>query len=515
MNLSRSAAFESDRLFYLVLALAVAPLWLTTYLPGVDLPGHAAQGAALAEIWRDNGIFTTLFEVNWATPYLTSTVLLGLLSLVLPTTIALKILVTAIFIATPLLAGKLIGAMGGDARWRWLIIPSVYSFAFSFGFLPFILTVPIGLGFLLLTIRFNRNPSLTLGLGVAAYSMIMLVSHLLVLCYSSMLALAWILGSNYRDLRRLILLCVPYAAPLPIIALWLQTVLASGTYMSAGGLHFGPMLLRLKDIVVQPSGLDGNFIVISFIVTGVIIGLPLLMGAKMTKNPARWAMALSGAVIFMTFPSYWFGTAYLYERFGLYLPILWFFLWDRPASEDARLQWLGVAAVMLWAGVNVLRFSAFDLETRDFRAITKQIGPGKRAGSLVAAAGSYQFRYPIFMHFPSWYQADQRGVVDYNFSQFYGTVVQYKPETRPNWGPEIGWDPARFDWGRNRGDTYDYFIVRSDVDVAERVFKSAAPRVTLVAREGWWWLYKRVDQPLPKNTAIWLQTDSTSLSESE
>ena len=35
--------------FYSVLALSTLPLWLTTYLPMVDLPQHAAQITALRE----------------------------------------------------------------------------------------------------------------------------------------------------------------------------------------------------------------------------------------------------------------------------------------------------------------------------------------------------------------------------------------------------------------------------------------------------------------------------------
>ena len=494
MNTTRVAPFDDERFFYLVLALAVAPLWLTTYLPGLDMPGHAAQGAAVAEMLRGNPVYTDLFEINWVTPYLTATLIQGLLSLILPATVAVKLVVTAIFVATPILAGKLFEAAGGDRRWKWLVIPSVYSFAFYFGFLPFILTVPLGLGFLLLAVRFNNQPSIALALGVSAYSLLLLTSHLLVLCFSSLLALSWIAGSNLANLQRLILLSIPYATPLPFIGLWLKAALTSDTYMSTDGLQFGSFWLRLKDIAVQASGLDGNFMMISLLVTGVIVGLPFILGAGMTRNPARWAVSLSGLAVFLAFPSYWIGTAFLYERFGLYLPILWFLLWDSRDAGRTRWQWLGVCAVLLWAAVNTLRFSAFDLETRDFRTIAGLIGPGERVGSFVAAAGSRQFRYPIFMHFPSWYQADHRGVVDFNFGMFYSTVVRYKPERRPNWEAEIAWDPGRFDWNKNQGDRYGYFIIRSDVDVAEQVFKTALPKVDLVARQGWWWLYRRVDQ---------------------
>ena len=44
-------SFANERLFYLALLFAVTPLWIAHYLPGVDLPGQAAQAAALQEIW--------------------------------------------------------------------------------------------------------------------------------------------------------------------------------------------------------------------------------------------------------------------------------------------------------------------------------------------------------------------------------------------------------------------------------------------------------------------------------
>jgi len=172
-------------------------------------------------------------------------------------------------------------------------------------------------------------------------------------------------------------------------------------------------------------------------------------------------MAISGFATFMLFPTFGMGTAFLYDRFGLFLPILWFVLWEKTPYDSPRFQWLGMFAVFIWAGVNMLRFSAFNLETNGFEKLMAEMEPGKRALSLIATHGSSQFTAPVFLHFPSWYQAVNRGIVDFNFGMSHVTIVRYKPEKRPAFADTLAWNPGNFEWLKNRGDNYDYFIVRA------------------------------------------------------
>jgi len=484
--------FANERLFYLALMLAVTPLWLANYLPGVDLPGQASQATALREIWNENSTFVDLFEINLFTPYLTGTMLLALLSYAIPTGIAVKLMISAVVVTTPILCGRLFDAVGGDSGWRWLVIPSTYSFAFYWGFFPFLIAVPFGLILLLLTVRLHQKPSVGLGILISTYSVFLFFSHLLVLCFSSLVSLAWLVGSNYRRLPRLAALILPYTATLPLIALWLITTLASGAYMSDARIVYGPILKRLLDIPVQSTGLDGSFFMVSVFVFVIIVGLPFASRMRLTKKPEKWLMSLCGFAIFMLFPTYGMGTAFLYDRFGLYLPILWFVLWERTPTETIRWHWLGIFAVFIWAGTNTLRFSAFNLETIGFEKIMTEMEPGKRSLSIVAMKNSSQFTAPVFLHFPSWYQAEQNGIVDYNFGMFYGTMVRYKQEKRPPDTGMLSWVPDSFEWQKFRGDDYDYFVIRSRTDVSAEVFKDHRSSVELVGNEQMWWLYKRI-----------------------
>lgn len=485
--------FGNERLFYLALLLAVTPLWLTNYLPGVDFPGQAAQAAALREIWRGNSSFIDLFEVNLFTPYLTGTTLLALLSLALPMGFAVKLLMSVVVITTPILCGRLLDEIGGDSRWRWLVIPSTYSFAFYWGFFPFLTAVPFGLILLLLTVRLHQKPSVGLGILISAFSVFLFFSHLLVLCFSSLLALAWLAGSNYHKLPRLAALSIPYTATLPLIAMWLFITLTSGTYTSDDRVVFGPILKRLLDIPVQSTGMDGSFFLISVLIFAIIIALPFVSRMRLTKKPEKWLMALSGFATFMLFPTFGMGTAFLYDRFGLYLPLLWFIIWEKTVDDTPAWHWLGIFAVFIWAGANVLRFSAFNLETNGYEALMSEMEPGKRALSLIVTHRSNQFTAPVFLHFPSWYQAESRGIVDYNFGTFYGTMVRYKSDKRPPEGGVDPWNPGAFNWRENNGDTYDYFVIRSPTDVSKEIFKNKQSSVEFVKQVDWWWLYRRID----------------------
>lgn len=483
---------SNQRFFYLALLLAVTPLWISNYVPGVDLPGHAAQAAALHEIWRGNTIFTDVFEVNLFTPYLTGTTLVALLAFLMPVGVAIKLLLSIVVVATVILAGRLLESVGGDTSLRWLLIPSTYSFAFYWGFFPFVCAVPLGLVLLLLAIRMHRQASVALAAVIAAYSVFLFFSHLLVLCFSALLALAWLAALNFRKPSRLAAVSIPFAAALPLIALWINTTLGSESYVSSDRVSFGPLLKRPLDIIVQYSGLDGVFFGISIFIFVVIIALPFASRMKLTRQPEKWAMAVCGFTVFMVFPSYGMGTAFLYERFGLYLPILWLLLWERTQADTTRWHWLGILVVFVWAGANVLRFSTFNLETKGFETIMADMEPSRRVLSMMPMNGSGQFTAPVFLHFPSWYQAERRGIVDYNFGMFYGTVVRYKADKQAAIDDQFAWNPATFDWRLNGGDSYDYFVIRSRTDVSEEIFKNRRSSVQLLRNENFWWLYERV-----------------------
>ena len=141
----------------------------------------------------------------------------------------------------------------------------------------------------------------------------------------------------------------------------------------------------------------------------------------------------------------------------------------------------------------MLRFSAFNLETRGFDGLMAEMEPGKRTLYIMVDKNSSQFTAPVLLHVPSWYQAKRHGIVDYNFGMFYGTMVVFKPDKRPPDTGMLSWVPDSFQWQEYRGSDFDYFVVRSRADISAEIFKDRRSSVELIRKEDTWRLYRNID----------------------
>ncbi len=495
-SLRNTLSLSNDRLFLAIVVLSAAPLWIGSYLPMVDMPQHAAQIAALHEIWRGNEMFTQLFEINWFTPYLLGYLLLTALAAVIPITVASQIVVTISVVAMPLLTGRLLRAAGADERWKWLAIPCSFSFAFYWGFLPYLAAAPLALLFLIQSIRYAAQPTLKSALGIALFANLLFFCHIIVLGFASLVAFGYLAGKQYRNPKALVLQSLPYAAVLPLLVTWFVVTVRTEAAVQDGLTIYGFVTERFAQLLVQPAGHDRPSLVTPLI-TGAVLLLPWLAGCSFSRRPERWLPFLLGLAIFMVAPRYVFSTAYFFQRLGMFLVPLWLMTWDPPRGAARRLDWLAIGVVLLWSFTMIGRFAAFARETESFRDVVARVPPFCRVASLINGNASPYFAPPIYMHLPAWYAATGHGIVDFNFADFISQMVRYRQDAGPRLTEELAWDPAELDWRRHGGERYDYFIVKSSVDVSEPIFKDQRGAVELVARSGWWWLYRNVRRGAP------------------
>jgi hypothetical protein len=134
----------------------------------------------------------------------------------------------------------------------------------------------------------------------------------------------------------------------------------------------------------------------------------------------------------------------------------------------------------------------FNQEAQGFREAVANINEGKRILQMNVAMNSVFSPTPVYLHFGSWYQAEHHGLVDFSFALYPVTVVRYRKEKNPA-------DLAIFHHGygsqnilrTNRGDDYDYLLVRATWNPAPTLFKSAPVQPTLVWSGNGWWLYSQ------------------------
>lgn len=493
-RLAQTLSVTNDRLFVAVVLLSIAPLWFGQYLPMIDMPQHAAQIAALREIWSGNATFTQLFYVEWFTPYLLGYMLLYAGSSVMPVTMAAQLLVSLSLISIPLLTGVLLRTAGADQRWRWLAIPSAFSYAFYWGFLSFLVAVPFGLLFIIQAIRFANAPTVRQGICVAAASVALFFCHVIVLGFASMIALGYIVGAHHRDWKAVALRALPYTTPLPVIAVWLFIVYSNEARVSSDPVVFGPFLFRILELVKQPAGQDALSPFLCLLITGSVALLPWLMGSRLSRQPQRWLPFVLGAAVFVSAPHYVLSTAYFYQRLGVFLVPLWLLAWDPPAAGVRRPDWLVMPLILVWMFLTTGRFAAFARESESFDRVLAEMEPGRRVAAMVYDKSSPLFSLPVYLHFPAWYQAKRGGIVDFSFADFYSQMARYQADAGPRINETVSWYPTAFDWDAHGGAKYDYFIIKANGDISNQVFKQKRGAVELVARSDWWWVYRNLER---------------------
>jgi hypothetical protein len=496
-------AADNPRLFAFALLCLAGPLWVGPNLPMVDMPQHAAQVAALSEMFAGNPTFTSVFEIELFTPYLLGYLLVWVLSLAVPIDVAIQITVSLAVLAIPILSGRLLREVGGEERWKWLAIPCSFSYALYWGFLSFIVAVPLALGFMILAIRFDRQPNVRRGLPLIAASIGLFFCHIIALGFISLISLGYIVGANYRNWRVMLAKISVFTAPLPLIALWFVLTYQAEVRTHSAPIDFGPLLLRLSMLASQPAGLDTILVsrpnefpdpvrsLLTLCITGSVVLFPFAAHLRLSRRPERVVPFALALVTFLTAPSYVFSAGFFYDRLGVFLVPLWLLCWEPAPVRRLWVERAAMAIVAIWIAVTLGRFTAFSRETLAFDALLYNMEPGKQVAALVFDPRSDHFELPIYYHFPAWYQATKSGIVDFNFADFYSQPVRYKSSVGARLPASVSLDPLKFDWDRHGGDRYDYFIVKSDVDVSNALFKEKRGAVELVFKKKWWWLYRK------------------------
>jgi hypothetical protein len=82
-------------------------------------------------------------------------------------------------------------------------------------------------------------------------------------------------------------------------------------------------------------------------------------------------------------------------------------------------------------------------------------------------------------------------MVEPSFAESFVVRFRYRPEKKPPLPLKFRRNPMLYDWQKNGGALFDYFLIKAEADVAPTVFSDATVPIVLERREGLWWLYRR------------------------
>jgi hypothetical protein len=485
--------------------LAVAPLWIGEYMPMVDLPQHAAQ-LSIGQHWQDPEFgYPRHFHPNWLTNQLFAYSVVQLFMVFVPLVAALKCTLSLAVVGVPLGARLLLSRVGGDRWLSLLAFPVAYNFCFYWGFLNFIVSIPLGLCFIALAVGYAVAPSRRRALGLVASVHFLFFAHVLVLAYSGLIAAALVFA-RAPSRRDKLLGCAALASVLPAVAIWWATIqgLAPSTTGTPVFGYWG--LHRLAEFSSFQVGVEEHD------PRGALIGcifmlLPFLMGARPSRERWRWIPLGVTVLAFFCVPLSAIEVDLIYGRFAAFvLPTLLFALEPaRPqAAEAPRLQpveaprprWgftlargrhaLAVALVALQLLSLTLTFRAFDAEARSLDGVLAAAEPHKRVLYLpTSPASAVSFSWP-YSHFGQWYQVKRGGLVDFSFAEFFPMWYRYRSEQLPGLPDEFDWHPESFRWSAHHGERFDYLLVRGPI--VPEWFEGEPERVYTVVQNREWTL---------------------------
>ncbi len=474
--------------FSIVCLFAALPVLVTTLPPMVDLPQHAAQIALLRDVLAGETPFASLFEVQLFTPYWFGYSLLFLLAKPLGVVRAAKALVALTMIAYAWAASHFAARAKVAPHWRWLFVPLPFGFAYEWGFLNFLVAVPLGFVFLAQIDRESRERSWREVLVLVAWVHLLFFAHVLVMAYFVAVAALLLHVPNPRQwLRRV----APLASVGPVVILWVLGKRAAAGEVRVPpvwGWHWGRVEALPSTLFSLPLG--DVYLALAL----VLATAPLLCGYRVRRSPAALAPFAFHALVMLLGPHVAFGTSFVYERFGYVgLPLLALAFEEAPAGPSVvrarrALEPVYAFVALAMLAVHLRRAVRYEAESAAFREVIAEAKPGRRMLGMPFLRGGVSYQAPTYVHYATWYSSLRGGLAEFSFATFFPQVVRYRSGVRPLATDRVNWSPELFSWDEWKREGYTYFLVRQAHDPQNELFPAGAVR--RVAARGGWWLFE-------------------------
>lgn len=481
-------------LYALSVVMGFFVIWIPDYPAMIDASQHVAQVSSIKKMIIGDADANGIFHFNWNVPYLLSYVAM-LPFYLFGAAESIKIIVTIIFLIYLDSAKKLRNISGADERLAILVVPAFFGFTYKWGFIPFMLAVPLGMYFFMLGYNYSRRPSLKYEFYIIIFGIFLLYCHGLVYAFSMAAGVFFILSGSQPFVSK-----IKFMRPYIFCFFVLILHLASNSFFSAdAGINhdghevvWGYDLSRILGFFIYPWGTSSDA------PNALLIGVLFLFAPKLIG--CNFIFGRFIAVIFPLFFMIWFfvphfgiDTYFLYERFSIFFAPIYLCLWSFPERMG---NYFNVGAYVLHAAVIFLMAEKindmlnFKVEIDGYKSFIEDIPRGKRILGLIHDRNSAAAKNTeLYTNFHSWYQAEGYGISEVSFSGLTFIPVAYKDPGYTSIRP--GDFPANsFSWRDGHGERYDYFLVRG----GERDYRiKDMPddiSLRLISSKGAWRLYE-------------------------
>jgi hypothetical protein len=502
-------------LFLLMLVATAVPIWMFRVVPMQDIWQHLALVDVIHNYNAPGSIFSDFFLLP-DTPkpnllYYYGTHLLTFLTGDLE--VSNKVVLTIYAIALPV---SYLYFLQSFAKSRWLaffVFPFVYNAMFAYGFVSFLLAIPLAFFALGAYRRFAVSPDSRNGFRSGVIAALLLVlsffthAHIfLLICFLwSLLFLMHVDGGVWGALRRL----APFAPAMIFFLPWFFVYFVEHT-PSTSGMNFGSLDRFFGGKFYRPSQIIGSFffyvgdyfrretddaLFVGLMLTAMTF-LMLRRGVVIPQGASRKLrfydleiLTLLVAASVLLLPQHIEAQSIVSLRHILFALLL-FFGWFH--FEDAPRR-VAIPAILILVGLhagglaNVVRgFSDFEQEMDGYPALFDRVEGGKRLLKVTYNQESRVVNHGAYWHMHFFHTFLKGGVSDLQFAEYPHNPIQYRPGmVPPNTGVEFFKHPA---WRY-----YDYILLRKSSLPNLKTVKS---HLELIAENDDWMMHRVLESPL-------------------
>lgn len=479
--------------------------WLSFRPPLIDLPQHAGQVALLNDFFSGVAQWQALVSPNFFTPYLTTYFLIFLFNQLLPLMVAIKLILTICFICFVGMCVALRKEFKSAAQLDWMFFIGFFGFAWTFGFISFLLSAPIGLLLIWFTHRWLNSTNRKYGIGIVLVGGVLLLSHGLMFGFIFIICCGMV-----AQVRLPLVKSVEKLIPLSVIALLCLIFMATSAHYQPKGIDDGfafavidwkyNLLIRVKEFLQYP--VDQSFRWDLPIVPMMLV-IPWLLGLRFHsfKSSALIPMAVLLGMFFCA-PTYALKIQYIYQRFAIFFLPFYVLLFcesmqfKKGKNNSDFKGFLASLALIIgvwslyWTCSNQMR--SFSEESKPFENMLSHLAPSQRVLYVaINAESDAQNRDNIYLHYGLWYQAEKKGFVDFNFAWTPAMIMRFTNSDTSPIRPGFEWEPIKFNWLKNHGEVFRYFIFKSKDEIDPVIFFSGAKCIPKkIFQEGQWQAYE-------------------------
>lgn len=306
-----------DILFFISIIASLFPVWYFDIPAMVDLPQHVGQIKILESLLENNTFYSEFYSINWMTPYVISNLIMLLFAKMSTPLIAAKLSISLYILTIPIISKLILELYNRPKSLQLLPIAFIYNVPFNWGFIPYLISISIGLIWLYIFLKHNDNILNPFNILI---SFLLSFSH----------AIAWgVIVFNisiiylYKNKIRLnnLLKLIPLASPAIIIVIWSYlSVLNDAAATELKPLYYYPILYKL--FILLCSNLMGD----DFLFGGIkllLVYLSIRLYSNFEFNKSLPTLLLtSNVILFFTCPYMIYSTAFFGDRVAILVPTL-------------------------------------------------------------------------------------------------------------------------------------------------------------------------------------------------